>query len=658
MQRAYWNCEVQKNWDGSLRDDMLCQNIVCFGKPRSGKTEKVAKPFMRKAIELGASIILAINNRETDYDDIFREAQDAGYEIYSHEPLYYPEHSTREIERKAASIMRKMMAEKILMYVYPDKEKKGQVNTVSYMPAMLYAMEHLEENEEIEFDYVSMVIEDADWELTLPAELHRCGWLNFCITTGCRQMSMAALKTGHLREVRLHLLRDQEETDRSALYEELHSKLDMPGLPDMVSLLDANIESPKDYKQLRNALTDAKLSSLIDLTRDRAEECSRFIASQSLPVELSSFFQDVETVVCTGLSDIAPHEAKDFLRQFVVAPGYAPPGGKFLITDLVSPWCPAPRSVIPKTVMRVWNKWNAEELLMNGMTPGACVLEQNGILKMYASPTGEVLPMMFLTAAQAMSWVEFYFLQMGWGWPEPAEMDLCSVRYILPTVNEHGKPDEFMISYIQPEDGAAYAEQALLVLMEVEEYLKTPAKLSLVPGVDRSKEAANVTMQKLVDYVCQTYCQPYKPTTTELPVDQETQTAVASMLQQYQWRPYQKPVSVSEEALTENAMDILPQKNILFLGGHANMVKKLRQTFPGWTFLTDDELGSWTGGDCEVIFFWSKHCSHKVMQYVNARKSKQTPYIYVVSTNIERLINEMAQKYKDNATKRNCLITV
>lgn len=51
MKRLFWNCEVQKNWSGVLREDMLDRNIVCYGKPGSGKTEKVAIPFLCRAIQ-------------------------------------------------------------------------------------------------------------------------------------------------------------------------------------------------------------------------------------------------------------------------------------------------------------------------------------------------------------------------------------------------------------------------------------------------------------------------------------------------------------------------------------------------------------------------------------------------------------------------------
>jgi hypothetical protein len=176
-----------------------------------------------------------------------------------------------------------------------------------------------------------------------------------------------------------------------------------------------------------------------------------------------------------------------------------------------------------------------------------------------------------------------------------------------------------------------------------------------VPDLALKKEPANVSLQKIASYACRNYRRVRKVATSqELPVDESTNQAAASMIEEYKWRPYQKPVSTDEvrETPQQTAMDILPEKRVLFLGGHANMVKKLRQRFPSWEFLTDDELGSWTGSDCDVIFFWSNHCSHLIYEYVNARKNKNTPYLYVTATNINRLINEMADLYKSYLAKQ------
>ena len=46
----------------------------------------------------------------------------------------------------------------------------------------------------------------------------------------------------------------------------------------------------------------------------------------------------------------------------------------------------------------------------------------------------------------------------------------------------------------------------------------------------------------------------------------------------------------------------LPEKGILFLGGHPNMTKKLRQQFPKWTFVSDDQLRKCSCANSAAVF--------------------------------------------------------
>lgn len=89
----------------------------------------------------------------------------------------------------------------------------------------------------------------------------------------------------------------------------------------------------------------------------------------------------------------------------------------------------------------------------------------------------------------------------------------------------------------------------------------------------------------------------------------------------------------------------LPQKGVLFLGGHQNMIKKLRQQFPKWTYITDDQLKRCSSINQTVIFYWTKHSSHKMMQYVYSRLPDNVSIIYVSATNLSLLIAEMQHTY-------------
>jgi len=91
---------------------------------------------------------------------------------------------------------------------------------------------------------------------------------------------------------------------------------------------------------------------------------------------------------------------------------------------------------------------------------------------------------------------------------------------------------------------------------------------------------------------------------------------------------------------------MLPQKGVLFLGGHQNMTKKLRQQFPKWTYVTDNQLKRCSCVNQTVIFYWTKHSSHKMMQFVYSKMSHNANVIYVTATNLPLLIEEMQRTYQ------------
>ena len=95
-----------------------------------------------------------------------------------------------------------------------------------------------------------------------------------------------------------------------------------------------------------------------------------------------------------------------------------------------------------------------------------------------------------------------------------------------------------------------------------------------------------------------------------------------------------------------NAMNELPKKGVLFLGGHPNMTKKLRQQFPKWTFVSDDQLKRCGNINHTLVFYWTGHSSHKIMRYVYSKLPENTSILYVTATNLSLLIQEMQQTYQ------------
>ena len=95
-----------------------------------------------------------------------------------------------------------------------------------------------------------------------------------------------------------------------------------------------------------------------------------------------------------------------------------------------------------------------------------------------------------------------------------------------------------------------------------------------------------------------------------------------------------------------NSLEIqIPRKGVMFLGGHPNLVKKLQQVYPKWNFVSDEQLRRKSSFKQDIIFYWTGHGSHQLMEYVYSRTSGNAKVLYVTATNLARLQNEMNIAY-------------
>ena len=659
MRSMFWNCEVQKNWAGAFRDEMLDRNIVCYGKPGSGRMEKVIKPFLRHAIEAGRSILLLSRRDDEDYAEIYEMAEEKGYDIWEGEPLYWSECDPHEMKSQGVEMMFDLLSAPTMYCVRMENEGRWENNSVQCALRSLRAAERkgmLREDK----CRISLVIDDADWEVVVPRDLRRCSWLNFCITMDNMRLTQADIVRKRCVELRSNLEEVKECNDDGSFFEllqDMNAVMQSGDHSAVVSMLNEKVDTTAFANHIHPILTSCNDALVAPQMREIPDGMIRSYAAFITGHSVQDFFEDVQTVVCTGVGGISPEEHRAFQEACVIPPGVRALGGKYLVTELCAPLQGMPKSVFPKTVMTWAKNISVESIFRNDFRPGRCVVEQNGAVKMYASYHGSLIPMVFPAVSEALIWLDKYFTQQGWGSPEAVEVDHCSLRYLLPVVNDRGEQEEIIISYIQKDDVNAYVEQAMMISMEVEEYLTHPELMSEVPGLALKQEAANISLQKIASFACRNYRRVRKVAEVQLPVDEKTNEQVSSMIEEYKWRPYQKPAPVVQEEPAVLTSDILPRKRVLFLGGHANMVKKLRQEFPDWAYLTDDELGNWNGGECDVIFFWSNHSSHPMWNYVTVRKRKETPYLYVKSTNINRLIAEMTEKYANYLEKQAVVTT-
>lgn len=123
----------------------------------------------------------------------------------------------------------------------------------------------------------------------------------------------------------------------------------------------------------------------------------------------------------------------------------------------------------------------------------------------------------------------------------------------------------------------------------------------------------------------------------------------------------QRDRKLSEYAAQEQKLDSLPElpgSNIVFAGGHPNMTKKLRQKYPGWTFVEGDDPSFQVFlKQPRIVFFWDRYMGHKTYYRIRKFTDPSVPQAYLKSTNLDMLDAEMrkawaeAQAWNTNKTE-------
>ena len=107
------------------------------------------------------------------------------------------------------------------------------------------------------------------------------------------------------------------------------------------------------------------------------------------------------------------------------------------------------------------------------------------------------------------------------------------------------------------------------------------------------------------------------------------------------------PIRELDDSETESIE--LPTENVLFLGGHRNMVRKVEQLYPNWTFINGESnaKGLMIRKNYQVIFFWTNHISHGLQQCLFQNMGYEAPIIYVTATNMNLLVSQMKAGFSE-----------
>ena len=107
-----------------------------------------------------------------------------------------------------------------------------------------------------------------------------------------------------------------------------------------------------------------------------------------------------------------------------------------------------------------------------------------------------------------------------------------------------------------------------------------------------------------------------------------------------------RTISDLSERYPETELPELPEDDIIFIGGHPNMLNKLSQAHPDWRIIGghDFAFSEFTAQPL-CVFFWDNHMAHSVYHRAKGLIGPNTPVVYLKSTNPDKLELEMRRGY-------------
>lgn len=142
----------------------------------------------------------------------------------------------------------------------------------------------------------------------------------------------------------------------------------------------------------------------------------------------------------------------------------------------------------------------------------------------------------------------------------------------------------------------------------------------------------------------------------QLKSEQRNSKALSQRISELNEAMHRKDRLISElsAGVIAKSLPELPRDDVIFIGGHPNMTKKLALDHPGWRFIDGaDPNFSEFRSQPRILFFWDMHLGHPCWQRAKKLLSPSTPVAYVKSTNLDMLEDEMKKLWAPYARKEN-----
>lgn len=588
MLKPYWPYIVEKNWKYSLSEEAKHSNIFCYGRPGSDRTEKVAVPVAETAIEEFRSCVIYAETATAEYAGIRQLAIRQGYDIYDLE------------DTAIAGEDRKSLAEEIAYNITEGK------------PTLV-------------------LISDADFKL--PAHVSIVHDILSCVFKKGEQRFIDNFSPNYREDATLFVLDDLCGNTV------LGSYLLKPTFLQFCIIMGSEIAS--QYWREKAIATTLESPAIPKTVIDQVD-------GNSFVEIIQRFFLNIETVICTGVNGIIPKEHRNFIGKCIFGDHTARLGGRYIIEERPDPEKLRTAKNLQKIQKVEIDQNNIEsstynDIAVKSIRAGDWICEIHGRVWLFFDG-GSYQPLTFPSKHDAINWVEsdmrrhpdFEFLR------KEDQKDI--IRYIF---NFDGGEDDYKIIRIGAEEVENYRLAYLLRVLDMAE-LDDVAKWlateeAAAQGYD-PQDGLQANMTKYFDNLRQTENNMDKP---EEQAD-EQEFSVIPDIDPY-WKKYQEK-QPNKDVVAQ--LLSLPEEGVLFLGGHINMVKRIRKLHPGWIFITDDQFRPHSAINVKYVFYWTNHSSHKMMENVFAKLAPDAEIMYVTATNMERLDAEMLSLYLGVQTRK------
>mgnify|MGYP003372346168 FL=1 len=527
-----------RNYSGGLSEpDLLGKSILCYGKPRSGKTATVGVPFLDHAVRSGESVVLCVSD-STAYAPILDRAAADGYQIItpSDSPIFAAPLSDAASLRRWEDFSDPLLAQ----------------------------------------------LEDAPTVLTFPAA--------------------DPDTVSNLDCLLLDLCAGDDPDRRVFLQRTVNVLIDAPffNFADFAMLM----QSPGVRVCL---IADSGIAD----PAIRSMHAGR-IRSTPAGAALWRFLQDAQ---CESQTH------RDFIQTFVHSRKLS---GRYLVVEelptvlpLDLPVTTDPALAADLTELPMDQRMDAQlRIIEQTITPGRWVAMQDGAVKtLYFH--GLYIPVTFYKPDSAYAWL-YAHLSANHLTDAVYTVENRSCAAVSAPIGD-GVSTEIRIELVPNSALDALRTTALgeaLELLEMDDALSTQPE----DAPDGSSQ-----LSRLEDL---------------LGVEALPEDPVNTCPEEYRYVPYVPPVDSVQPTLKP-----LPDSHVVFLGGHPNMVKKIRQIFPDWKYVFDDSTRHRTFAPDDIIFFWTAHASHKMMRFAFSRLPDTGNVHYVTATNIDLLIRQMEDLY-------------